>query len=68
MHAGSTSTSARVALGYAFTHLRAAERGWQKFRHSADLNLIVVQIDASRDALEAAVAARAGRLKTHVDV
>ena len=61
LHAGSTPDSARVALGYAFTHLRAAERAWQAFRHTADLNLIVDQIDASRDALEASVAARASR-------
>ena len=58
---GSTPESARVALGYAFTHLRAAEHAWQQLRHSADLSLIVDQIDASRDALEASVAARAGR-------
>jgi len=59
--ASSTPDSARVAIGYAFTHLRAAERAWQQFRHSADLGLIVDQIDASRDALEAAVEARTGR-------
>ena len=55
---GETPTSARVALGDAFTHLRAAERAWQDFRQSSDLSLIVAQIDASRDALEASVAAR----------
>ena len=64
MHAGSTPDSARAAIGYAFTHLRAAERAWQAFRNSADLSLIVDQIDASRDALEAAVAARAGQRGT----
>jgi hypothetical protein len=61
LRAGSTAASARVALDYAFTHLRAAERAWQGVRQHADLDLVVVQIDASRDALEASVAARAGR-------
>ena len=65
--AGSTPDPARVALGYAFTHLRAAERAWQEFRHAADLSLIVNQIDASRDALEASVAARAGRHGTRAE-
>jgi hypothetical protein len=60
LRAGSTPDSARVALDYAFTHLRAAERAWQALRRPADLHLVVTQIDASRDALEASVAARAG--------
>jgi hypothetical protein len=55
---GSTPHSARAALNYAFTHLRAAERAWQELRRPADLHLVVTQIDASRDALEASVAAR----------
>ena len=55
---GATPDSARVALGYAFTHLRAAERAWQELRRPADLCLVVTQIDASRDALEASVNAR----------
>ena len=59
--AGSTPDAARVALGDAFTHLRAAERTWQEFRHAADHSVIVDQIDAARDALEASVAARTGR-------
>ena len=54
--------AARAALDYAFTHLRAGERTWQSARGPADLRRVVTQIDASRDALEAAVAARAGRL------
>jgi len=57
--------SARAALDYAFMHLRAAEHGWQAIRRPADLPLVVTQIDAARDALEASVAARAGRLRTH---
>ena len=52
---------ARVALGYAFTHLRAGERAWQVAHGQADLRLVITQIDASRDALEASVAARAGK-------
>ena len=64
LRAGSTSGSARVALDYAFTHLRAAERAWQEVRRPADLDLVVAQIDASRDALEASVAARAGQRGT----
>ena len=44
--------------------MRAAEHGWQAIFRPADLPLVITQIDASRDALEAAVAARAGRLKT----
>jgi hypothetical protein len=59
--AGCPPDSAGVALGSAFTHLRAAERAWQESRLPGDLNLVVTQIDASRDALEASVAARAGR-------
>jgi hypothetical protein len=55
---GATPDSARIALGYAFTHLRAAERAWQELRRPADLCLVVTQIDASRDALEASVNAR----------
>jgi hypothetical protein len=58
LRAGSAPDSARVALGYAFTHLRAAERAWQELRRPADLWLVVTQIDASRDALEASVVAR----------
>jgi len=65
MRTGSAPPSARVALDYAFTHLRAAEQAWQRGRRFGDLELIVVQIDASRDALEACVAVRAGRRKTH---
>ena len=60
LRADSAPRSARVALEYAFTHLRAAEHGWQAICRPADLPLVVTQIDASRDALEAAVAARAG--------
>ena len=59
--AGATPASARVALDYAFTHLRAAERAWQQVLRPADLDLVVAQLDASRDALEASVAVRAGR-------
>jgi hypothetical protein len=61
LRAASTSGSARAALDYAFTHLRAAEHAWQAICRPADLPLVLTQIDASRDALEAAVAARAGR-------
>jgi hypothetical protein len=64
LRAGSAPDSARVALGYAFTHLRAAERAWQELRRPADVHLVVTQIDASRDALEASVAVRAGRPRT----
>ena len=66
MYKRQTPTSARVALGYAFTHLRAAERAWQEVLRPADLDLVVAQLDASRDALEASVAVRAGRRVTHV--
>jgi hypothetical protein len=62
LRAARTPEPARVALDSAFTHLRAAEHAWQDMSRPADLGLIVTQIDASRDALEAAVAARAGRL------
>jgi hypothetical protein len=62
LRAASTAGAARVALGYAFLHLRAAEHAWQAMSLPADLRLVITQIDASRDALEAAVAARAGRL------
>jgi len=67
LRADSAPRSARVALDYAFTHLRAAEHGWQAICRPADLSRVVTQIDASRDALEAAVRARAGRLKTHAN-
>ena len=66
LRAGSTPDAARLALDYAFTHLRAAEHAWQAMWRPAELRLVVTQIDASRDALEAAVAARAGRLTTRV--
>ena len=68
MRAGAAPRAARVALDYAFTHLRAGERTWQSARGPADLRRVVTQIDASRDALEAAVAARAGRLGTRAGV
>jgi hypothetical protein len=64
LRAGSTPDSARVALDYAFTHLRAAERAWQELCRSDDQHLVLTQIDASRDALEASVAARAGTHRT----
>ena len=60
LSAGPTPDSARRALDYAFTHLRAAERGWQELRRPGDLHLVITHLDASRDALEASVAARAG--------
>jgi hypothetical protein len=60
--------AARAALDYAFTHLRAAEHAWQAVCRPADLPLVLTQIDASRDALEASVAARAGRLGARGDV
>jgi hypothetical protein len=62
LRAAWTPAPARVALDYAFTHLRAAEHAWRAMYRPADLRLVITQIDASRDALEAAVAARAGRL------
>jgi hypothetical protein len=58
LSAGHAPHAAHAALGYAFTHLRAAERAWQELRRPADLWLVIAQIDASRDALEASVAAR----------
>lgn len=64
LRAGPTSLSARAALDHAFIHLRAAERAWQESREPADLLVAVTRIDASRDALEASVAARAGRSGT----
>ena len=57
--------SARVALDYAFTHLRAAEHAWQEGRRTTDLDVVIARVDASRDALEAAVAVRAGGRRTH---
>lgn len=66
LHACSAPDAARAALAYAFTHLRAAEHAWQQAWRPSDARLVITQIDASRDALEAAVAARAGRLKAHV--
>jgi len=68
LRTGPTSGSARVALDYAFTHLRAAERAWQEVRRPADLDLVVAQIDAARDALDASVAQRAGRPRTRAGV
>ena len=65
LRAGGPPGSARVALEYAFTHLRSAEHAWQAICRPADLPLVLTQLDASRDALEAAVAVRAGRLKMH---
>jgi hypothetical protein len=53
---------ARAALGYAFTHLRAAEHAWQASRRSADLPFVLIQSAAARDALDASVAVRGGRL------
>jgi hypothetical protein len=53
---------ARAALDYAFTHLRAAEHAWQAGWRPADLPLVLIQIDAARNALDAAVAVRAGKL------
>ena len=67
LRAGPTPLSARVALDYAFTHLRAAERAWQDVHQPADLDLVVAQLDASRDALETSVAVRAGRRRTAAD-
>jgi hypothetical protein len=66
MRAGPAPISARVALDYAFTHLRAAEHAWQEGRRTTDLDVVIARVDASRDALEAAVAVRAGRRPTHV--
>ncbi|MEO8688376.1 MAG: hypothetical protein ABI611_09160 [Solirubrobacteraceae bacterium] len=60
LRAAPAPASARVALDLAFTRLRAGERTWLEAHGPADLPLIVTQIDASRDALEASVAARAG--------
>ena len=57
--------AADVALEYAFTHLRAAERAWQEICRPADLPVVLTQLDAARDALEASVAARAGTLGEH---
>jgi hypothetical protein len=68
LSAGSTPDSARRALDYAFIHLRAAEHTWHEVRRPADAHLVVTQIDAARDALEASVAARAGRLGTRAGV
>jgi hypothetical protein len=62
LHAAPAPQLARVALDYAFTHLRAAERAWQECGRPGDFPLVLTQIDAARDALEAAVATRAGRL------
>jgi len=66
LRAGSTPDAARVALEYAFTHLRAAEHAWEGAWRPADHRLVLTQIDAARDALEASVAARAGRLGARV--
>ena len=66
--AGATPASARVALDYAFTHLRAAEHGWQVACRPADVSLMITQLDASRYAPEAAVAARAGRMGARLGV
>ena len=66
MRAGPAPGSARNALDYAFVHLRAAEHAWQECRRATDLDVVVARVDASRDALEAAVAVRAGRRRTHV--
>jgi hypothetical protein len=68
LRTGPAPDVARVALDYAFTHLRAGERTWQTARGPADLRLIITQIDASRDALEAAVAARAGKRKAKAGI
>jgi hypothetical protein len=62
LRAAWTPEPARAALDAAFTQLRAAEHAWQEMFRPADVRLIITQIDASRDALEAAVAARAGRV------
>jgi hypothetical protein len=62
LRAGSAPHLACVALDYAFTHLRAAERAWLGIRGPGDLPPLLTQIDASRDALEAAVTARADGL------
>jgi hypothetical protein len=67
LRVGSAPEAARVALDYAFTHLRAGERTWQEARGAADVHLIITQIDASRDALEASVEARAGSRGTRAD-
>ena len=66
LHACATPDTARVALDYAFTHLRAAEHDWQVAWRPTDVRLMITQLDAARDALEAAVAARTGRLGARV--
>jgi hypothetical protein len=66
MRAGAAPSSARIALDSAFIHLRAAEHAWQDGRQTTDLDVVVTRLDASRDALEAAVAVRASRRRTHV--
>ena len=68
LRTGPTPGSARVALDYAFTHLRAAERAWQEVRRPPDLDLVVAQIDAARDALDASVARRPGRPRVRAGV
>jgi hypothetical protein len=50
---------AHVALEYGFVHLRAAEHAWQESRRPGDLPLVLTQIDAARDALEASITTRA---------
>jgi hypothetical protein len=62
LHAAPAPHLARVALEYGFTHLRAAEQAWEACRRPGDLPLVLTQLDAARDALEASVAARGGRL------
>jgi hypothetical protein len=62
LHAAPAPHLARVALEYGFTHLRAAEQAWEASRRPGDLPMVVTQLDAARDALEASVAARGGRL------
>jgi hypothetical protein len=67
LHAGSGAPpSARVALEYAFTHLRAAEHAWQAVQVPVDMLVIVGRLDEARDALEASVAARASGTRAGV--
>jgi hypothetical protein len=63
--ASASPHAAHLALEYAFTHLRAAERAWQGICRPADLPVVLTQLDAARDALEASLAARAGTLSEH---
>jgi hypothetical protein len=63
--ASASPHAARLALEYAFTHLRAAERAWQGICRPTDVPVVLTQLDAARDALEASLAARAGTRSEH---